>query len=796
MRRALFAAALAVVFASPGAAQQVPDQTTVIDSIDVVGNHRTSRTSILSWARIPTGEPVSYRSLQRAMSALYATGQFGDIAFAQATLDDKQVLRITVAERPMVTNWTVRGVDKLSERRVRGKVKLLSGRPYDPDAAWRSKAAIDSLYQQDGYYQTSVDIRTLPQPDSSIRVVFDVNEGRRVTVSQVLVDGNEQVDDGAVVGSMSTKPEGFWWFRTGEFNEDRLDRDVRDRLPGFYASKGFIDFQVLRDTLQVDSRTGKASLALTVDEGAQYRVASFEVVGNRQFSTEQLQRFVPFGTVTPDGRLKLEGPNGERPVFDQAEWDQAQQQVTTLYANEGYLYVQVQPILSRRVTPDSQHVVDLRWQITEGNPAVVNRVEIRGNQVTYEDVVRRAIVIIPGDVLRQDALIHSYQNVSNLGFFEQPVPIPDINRINDQGDVNVVFHVVERHTGSVNFGATVGQGTGLGGFIGLTEPNLMGRGKTVSVQWQFGRNITDFNISYTDPAIRGGLISGTVTLRDSRLRYTVADLGRIRSRGGSVQIGFPLFGSRYTRLFTSYTLEQNQYDSPTISSVFYCRNCVRSSVGVSITRDTRVQLPFPTGGVMHRIDVSQNGGILGGSGNFQRLVLEGRWYAPLATLGDVQSLGSAARFVVGLSAQAGFVWGNPGPHFQQLFSMGGTQFGIPLRGYDEFSITPRGFDPQAQGFQASAVGAFGRSYFQTTAELGLRLNQSIYFSTFLDGGNVWATPAQFDPTHLFRGAGVGVSLVTPIGPIGLDYAYGFDRTDALGNPNPGWKFHFKLGNFF
>jgi len=420
---------------------------------------------------------------------------------------------------------------------------------------------------------------------------------------------------------------------------------------------------------------------------------------------------------------------------------------------------------------------------------------IKGNTITHEDVIRRAIHMVPGDVFRQQALIQSYQNMSNLGFFEQPVPPPTYEQANEQGDVNVIFEVKERRTGNVNFGASLGQGTGVGGFIGLDESNLFGRAKRLSLQWQFGQNINDFNVSYTDPALRGSLTSATVSLHSSRLRYTIADLGRYRTRGGSLQLGFPLLGSRYTRIFPSYTLEQNQLESETLSNAFYCRNCILSAVGLNLVRDTRVDLPFATGGVMHQVQLTQAGGALGGSGDYRRANFEGRWYVPLAELGGGSPTGSPLKLVLGLTAKSGLVWGDVGPHFRQLFSLGGTQFGIPLRGYDEFSITPQGFDPNARTFSAGA-NAFGRAYFAGTTELGLRVSQALYANLFADAGNLWATPAQFNPTRLFRGAGIGVSVISPLGPLGLDYAYGFDRTDASGNPKPGWKFHFKLGNFF
>jgi outer membrane protein insertion porin family len=203
-----------------------------------------------------------------------------------------------------------------------------------------------------------------------------------------------------------------------------------------------------------------------------------------------------------------------------------------------------------------------------------------------------------------------------------------------------------------------------------------------------------------------------------------------------------------------------------------------------------VDLPFATGGTMVQVGASQSGGLLGGRGNFQRIDLEGKFYAPLGQMG-----GAAApvKFVLGFSTRSGFVFGNA-PFFDQLFTLGGTQFFIPLRGYDEASITPFGYDPNAS--QQASPNAFGKSFFTMTGELGVRVSQMLYASTFVDAGNVWARPAQFDPTRLFRGAGVGVAIVSPLGPIGLDYAYGFDRTDLFGRPHPGWKLHFKLGNFF
>jgi len=800
VRRLTLLAAALTLGGAPRAAltaqEREPSLTTVIDSIDVVGQRRTTRAQILALASIPLGQEISYRDVQRAVEALFGSGQYDDVRATQGVVDGRQILRLEVIERPMLLGWSVRGVEKLTLRSVRGKVKLDEGRPYSPSAAQRALAAIDSLYRKEGYYRSTAEVRVLPQEEGTVRVVFDVDEGRRVAISQIQIEGNTEFTDGQVAGHMKTGTEGFWWFQRGEYDETELERDVRERLPGFYASRGFIDFRVLRDTLIVREETGKGILQLEVSEGEQYAVGTFEILGNRRFSTEQLQQYYPFTGSRSTGFLGLGGTISAG-VFDEARWSSATQEVQTLYGNNGYLYAEVRPIVSRRTEADGSRKVDLRWQILEGEPATIRKVVILGNTITHESVVRRATFpLVPGDVFRQDALIGAYQNVSNLGFFQQPVEVPQIQPTDNRVDVDVVFRVEERRTGNINFGASVGQGTGLGGFIGLDEPNVMGRGKRLQFQWQFGRNIQDLNVTYSDPAIRGSLISGSLSLHNTRLRYTIADLGRIRTRGGSFQLGFPFFGSRYTRVVTSYTLEESDYDSPTLSSRYRCTNCLLSAVGLGLVRDRRIDMPFATAGSFYETRFSLNGGFLGGDGSFRRLTGEGRWYAPLFQLGGSGPGGGGVRFVLGFRTEVGFVWGDAGPHFRQLFALGGTQYGIPLRGYDEFSVTPAGFDPRASGTSASTVDAFGSSYLVSTTEFGMRVSQALYLSLFYDAGNVWATPGQFSPTRLFRGAGIGVAVLSPLGPIGLDYAYGFDRVDLLGNPAPGWKLHFRLGNIF
>jgi outer membrane protein insertion porin family len=772
-------------------AQDTP--TPAVDSVVVEGNQRLTPSQIIGSSGLIVHQPINYRDIQRAITALFKTGQFDDVLVEQRNAGPRLILVIRVKERPVLEKWAVRGVNRLGEGEVKSRVHLTEGRPLDRNAVEQARAGIDSLYKHQGYYASQVKVLQLTPKPGRARIVFDVEEGQRVAISQVIVDGNKHFSDKTLVKHMATRPEGFWWFQKGEFDERTVEQDVRERLPNWYADQGFVDFQVTHDSLVSDSTGGKAVLRLTVDEGPVYRVGTFDIQGNRRFSTEELRALYPFGPVGPNGATV-----GAAPPFSRSAWNEATDKVQKLYANSGYIYAQVQPEEIRRTDRKGTPVVDLRWNIREGSPATINKVEIVGNDVTHERVIREAIVMLPGDLFSQDRLIRSYQNVANLVFFQQPLPAPDVRPAANGVDVDVIFRVEERRTGNINFGASLGQGTGVGGFLGLEEPNLFGRGKRGKLQWQFGKNINDFTLSYTDPAIRESRISGTISLFDSRARYNIGDLGRRKQTGGSLQLGFPFLGSRYTRLFTSYSFQRIRYSegSADIQARFRCSACTRSSLGMSVVRDTRIGLPFATGGSMTNVSGELNGGFLGGTGDYRKVDLEGRWYAPLGSLGGNTQFGSGVQFVLGLTAKSGFVFGDAGPFYQDLYALGGVQYGIPLRGYDEFSITPNGFDPTAGGNSAASSQSFGKSYAAFTVEAGARISQALYLDAFFDAGNVYRSSRQWDPTRLFRGAGFGAAVISPLGPIGIDLGYGFDRVDANGRPNPGWQLHFKLGNFF
>lgn len=807
---AVAAVAIGLSLPRPVAAQEVAGRCTTSDSIAVRGNSRVDDARIRTEVGLTKGATLNFPALQRSLKALYALGEFDDVQILcdLESVPGKVLMVVQVKERLILGDITVTGPKAVSERSVRDKVDLLIGRPIDPLQVARAKAKIDSVYEKAGYYLAQVKVDSTPMSDGRVAIAYDIDEGRRLAISAIDIVGNRSVREKTIVGAMKTRPEGFWFFRKGEYDDDTYVGDLGERIPGLFARLGHVDARITKDTLLVDRERGKGLVQITVDEGPQFRVGSFEIAGNRRFNTEDLRKFYPFDgneskTLTQRAMgLIFRTPEAPEGVFDQAKWDAALEKVNSAYRDNGYLYASVRPVVERRYEgPDSIPVANLRWEIDEKNPAIVNRIEIVGNDFTSDDCIRRQIFLAPGGPFNQQLLIRSYQSIGNMNFFEQPMPFPDYRPVNEQGDVDIVFRVKEKRTGSVNFGASMGQGgVGFGGFIGLEQPNLFGLCKSGRLNWQYGRFFNDFTATYTDPALKGTRLSGALSAYRTQSRFIVGNLGQNIRTGAQFRLGLPTPWSYFSTIAVSYNAENATFTSGTILGSC-SRNCFRSNVGLEYQYDTRVDMPFATQGSLRSVQVDLSGGPFGGTVNFQRISTEMRGYALLGQFGGNNPGSQPIKLTMGLTARSGALFGNSGPFFfQQQFAVGGVMFGQQLRGYPEFSITPQGFNPNTDQFRSDPA-SFGNAFMTMTGEIGLRFNQMFYFNVFADAGNNWASARQINPTRLFRSAGFGVSTVTPLGPLGLDLAYGFDRQSvniATGRlqKDPRWQFHFRLGQLF
>lgn len=802
-RAAAYAAALAVCTAAPAFGQQPERVPPVpIGRIEVVGIDRLPENQVLSVTGIQPGDSIRALDVERAVNRLWRTREFDDV-IVRSIPDPNDptapiTLRIELVERPLLGSVQFFGLENIRPAIIRDTVGLRAGRPFGEAQIAQAESMIRTLLGEKGYRVRSIEHRVEPIPDRPHErtLIFEVSEGERVAVVDVEFEGNNAFTDEELEAQLATREEGFFWFRSGSFDDEQLRSDMRDRLPAFYRRHGYIDFAVGGDSLVVDPMTGKARLIIRVNEGPQYRLASFDVRGNRRFAAEDLRRYFEERRSGLLGGFGLGAADRVQTgdVFDAVAFDEATRAIESLYRNEGYLYIQVGQLVERvPAEGDGPPEVRVAWQIQEYQPAYINRVIITGNLKTHEDVIRDQILVVPGDVYNEDLLIQSYQRISSLGFFEAPLPEPKIEPVNGIGpNVDIIFEVRERQTGSINFGTALGGATGVAGFLGYDEPNLFGQAKQGHLRWEFGRYSNNFEASYADPSILGSRYSGSLSLFSSRDRFFTFSEGQRRRTGAALRFGLPLFADRYTRFSVGYSLSRTTYeefDEGEAESLFSLPPGVQSTVTFGVVRSALDHPFFPTVGSRQSLTADLTGGILGGDGTFQKYLFEGAWYVPVGQLGESTGGGSPIRMTLGLTAEAGAIFGDASRFPFDRFWMGGVQFGRPLRGYDETTVTPFGYiDRDAQ--DAPLSRRFGDAFVRLSAEYAIRLNNNISLSAFYDAGNVWRRPSEMNPTRLLRGAGLGLTLVTPFGPLGLDYAYGFDKTD------PGWQLHFKFGQGF
>jgi outer membrane protein insertion porin family len=770
----------------------------VVDSIVVQGNERVPEERILEESGLRVGMQVSYPDVQDAIHRIFATGNFSDVRVLVSP-GEPAVFFVLVEERPYVARYEFRGLQHVGAGTLRDTVGLTDGEPFSPSKVARAMDLTGDLLSNEGFPTARIDT-SMVETGEGIRLVFDVSEGPRLGLAEIEFEGNESFSDGRLTGAMRTGEEGFLWFQSGELRRAEYEQDLQQRLPDFYARNGFIDFSVLGDTVIADRTTGKGKVRIDVEEGPRYRLSEFVIRGNRRFPSDALRQRYP----------EAEGLAAETdtlPPFDRVAFQEATAQVGDLYRNAGFLRANVVPTVERLPadsTVDGDRLVRVAWNIQEGEPAYIRHVTITGNDYTHDRIIRQRLGILPGDIYSQERLVNSIRNVQSMGFFEA-LPPQEAVQIEEAGnDVDITLRVKEKSTGNLNFGMSAAAGSGLAGFIGYEQPNLFGQAKSGRARLVFGGRTRDIELSYSDPQIFGTQQSLTVQLRDSRDEFRTFSVGERRQTGGAVEVGTPFPGLRSTRIFVGYSLFRDETSDLSLFGVDpeergILLNATRSTADIRVVRDTRRGGTFPTSGNRNMLRAGFTGNVLGGNGDFGKYEFESEWFVPVAQIGGGFE-SNPIRFTAGIDFRGGFILGD-NPFFRERFFMGGTNIGQQLRGYEEATVTPLGHVPDEARFgdadrRVSDVDRVGESFFATSAQFGVKLSQQLFLNTFVDAGNVWASASQFNPSDLLVGAGIGASVVTPFGPIGLDYAYGFDRRDVLGRPDPGWKLHFKFGRVF
>jgi outer membrane protein insertion porin family len=434
-------------------------------------------------------------------------------------------------------------------------------------------------YREEGYRDATV----RAEADSGrggMRVTFAIDEGKKARVTATEILGAKAFPADMVAGRLASKRKGFP-FKSGTVKEEKLAEDLRN-LVAFYRERGYRDVKVERQPFRPDTKGGGMVLSYKVDEGPYYRMGEVRWQGNEAVTSGALRS------------LPQPIPNGP---YNGPRIEQAVAGAYSLYAEEGYLYVSVDPT---EIVRDS-NVVDLAFQVSEGPASHVRQVRITGNTYTKENVVRRELELHEGDLFRRSRLVNSQQNVFRLGYFG------DVGvdfQAADSADVDVVLKIKEKQTGTAQAGAGYSSDGGLTGFLNLGHNNLFGNGQSVNIQLERGGRRRNVQLSFNDPWFHDTPLSvgGSAFLSRSVIGTNSATDYNEKRRGFTMSVGRTLPKIRYTRGTIVYRLEGVETDvtsfnaSPQLLALETAGEQFTSSVEFGLTRNTTNNPFYPTRG--------------------------------------------------------------------------------------------------------------------------------------------------------------------------------------------------------
>ncbi|MFH1011295.1 MAG: outer membrane protein assembly factor BamA [bacterium] len=737
--------------------------------IAIEGNQTTDAGLIRAYSGLAVGKEISGDDVQSAIRQLWALGLFSDIQ----VLEEREVaegvyLIVRVAEYPRLEKVELSGNRKLKKDDLESVIGLTPGQVLHQKDVVRLTNRLKAKYASKGFLLATVEPETYTSETTGRQVLkITIKEGKKVAIKRIEFEGNTAYSDKALRKQLK-KTRRKTLFRSGEFNDEEFREDLK-AVGEFYRGAGYRDFQISSDSASYTKDLRRMILAIRVEEGPIYHYGDITWSGNKLFTQQALEE-------------KLQVRSGD--LYNEKKFQQGLQDLGALYYDRGYINASVIPA----ETPRGPDTVDVHLSVAEGTEFKVRRISIEGNTKTKEKVIRRELVLYPGETFDVSRLRRSIREVTILNYFSNIVP--DIVPVSEN-EVDLYIKVEEKSTDQAMVSAGYSQRDGFIGTVGFQMNNLLGNGHQFSLDWNFGKVYRSFSISFTEPWLFDTRTLVGASFFDTHRggSYYGFDEDII---GGSLRLGRRLkWPDDYFRLDYIYRLDRTEYSN--FAESFRATNPrglrenvprISSSLTQIVTRDSRDDPEFPTSGSVNSFRTELTGGPLGGHDQFIKANLSSQWYLPLP-LGFVLVSLSEVGALDGLTRDPRDI-----PYFDYFFMGGsGLSLGTSLRGYDERAVGP----------QSGSYAVGGKTLFKQSMELRFPIlkNPTIFLLTFTEAGNVWRSFEETNPTDLKRSVGFGVRLFMPfVGMIGLDYGLGLDYEDARGLRTTNWEPHFQFGRGF
>lgn len=793
----------------------------VIGGISIKGNMTISEQSILIFSGLNNGQSIKIPGdkLSSAIKKLWTSKLFSNVEVFVTQMDkDVVYLEIEVSELDKVGSVTIKGIKKSKIQDLEKEIEFQKGSMLTENLITTTENFIENKFREKGFLKTKATITTkldTAKPNTKDALIL-IDKGDRIKIKNITFHGNSALSDKKLRKQLKkTKQKGIMqMFSPSKFVEDLYETDL-EKVVEKYQEKGFRDALIIKDSISWND-DNTINLDITVNEGSRYKFGKIDFLGNTVFTDQQLQSILRIDEgVTYNGKALNERVYGDGTPESQ--------DITNTYLDNGYLFSRVNAV----ETSADNNTIDLEIRIVEDEAATINKISIKGNDVTNDHVLYREVFTRPGDLFSKSDIIRTIRQLGQLPYIDAENIVPDVQPNFQDKTANIEYSLSEKGSSQIELQGGYGGGAFVGTLglsfnnfsiknifnLGEYKPVPRGDGQSIALRLQVSKYYRTYSVSFSEPWWGGkkpkGFNFSVYNSSQYGYDYLTRDVDKDQlldiigaSVGLSQRLSWP---DDYFTLSTSVNYQRFKLKNYRISSFAFDNGISNNfSFGLNFGRNNSGPSPiFPKNGSQFNVllKLTPPYSLITSEEKdyanmpdeelykwleYYKVVFTGKWYTPIM-----------GKLILMSNAELGFLGAYNdeigAPPFERFY-VGGD--GLSQGRFDgRTTIALRGY-PNSSLSTVTGGTIYNKVAFEFRYPITLKPSASIYALTFIEGGNSWDGFQDYNPFSLKRSAGGGIRVFMPaFGLLGIDFGYGFDNIPGT-NEISGWQTHFIIGQQF
>jgi len=719
--------------------------TQIITKIEIQGNHKINASAILDKIKSKEGGNFSEANVASDIKTIFKMGLFLDVTADAVSTPKGKVITFKVQEKGLISEIDIKGNKALNKDIIKEVLTIKAKQNFNQEQIKSDAGKIKELYDSKGYYNAEITDRIEHDGEKDFRVIFDIKENDSLYIKTITFEGNEAYKSKELKNMMSTSEKGFFSFVTdsGLLKRDQLKQDI-GKINAYYFNTGFINAQVGEPEITTDKKG--IYVKIRIKEGKRFKVDKVEISG------DLLEK--PRTELSSALKVKKGDNYSREAIIRDIEF------LTQASNDEGYANADINPKINTR---ENEQMVDVDYQINKGEQVYISHINIFGNNVTRDKVIRRQLDVFEGDLYSSSKLRSSYAKLNRLRYFEEFDFQTEKGLDKSKMDINI--RVKEKSTGMFMVGAGYSASDQAVVMAQIIQQNFLGYGQILSLKASLGSTTNNYDLSFTEPWLFDIPLWFKADIWKYKKEYDSYDLD---SEGAGITFGYPLWEKIVGYAGYKLTSDDIRNVLTTASTQIQeqAGKTIASASTLSLIRDTTDDYIFPSRGTKVIAAITQSGGPLQGDTNYTQYSGTLNGYLPLPL-----------SVVFSAKGRIGYIQDHEGveiPIFNR-YVLGGIN---SLRGFRY--VGPR------DGGTSDVIGGNTMMVYNFELIFPFIKDSGMKIAAFYDAGNSWNNGIDFG--DLCQSVGLGLRWYSPIGPLRLEYGHIIDRRGLNDDSDGRWEF--------